>query len=207
MQDSFAASQDQLSVEPFHTSSDTGSAPAPSPYVRLLLRLERSDALDGAIRAAEPVARRLVARKPIRRVLHGDATGIPLHVIFTDLPFGAWFMAQFLDMFSDEGSRRAATRLVSLGVVTAVPTAVTGWAEWALADRATRRVGIVHATVNGVAVLVFVGSWAARVRDRHVLGVRLGRLGGAVLVAGGFLGGHMGSGRRATSAVPANETR
>ena len=130
-------------------------------------------------------------------MLHGDATGIPLHGIFTDVPFGAWFMAQFLDLFPDDGTQRAATRLVGLGVVAAVPTALAGWAEWALSDRGTRRVGIIHATANAVGTLIFIGSWAARSRDRHDLGVRLGRLGGIVLVVGGFLGGYMGSDRTA----------
>jgi hypothetical protein len=108
----------------------------------LLRRLEQSEGLDPAVRAAEPWAGRIVANGRLRRLLHGDATGIPLHVIYTDVPFGAWFMAQYLDLFPDQGTRRAATRLVGLGIVAAVPTALTGWAEWALADRGTRRVGM-----------------------------------------------------------------
>ena len=41
-------------------------------------------------------------------MLHGDSTGVPLHLIVRDLPYGAWIMAQFLDLFSDAGSGRAA---------------------------------------------------------------------------------------------------
>ena len=130
-------------------------------FRRLMGKLERAESLDGAVRAISPLAQRLVANGRLRSVLHGDATGLPLHVILTDVPFGAWFMAQYLDLFPDEGSQRAATRLVGLGVVAAAPTALSGWAEWALADRATRRVGIVHAGANGVAVLIFLGSWHA----------------------------------------------
>ena len=108
--------------------------------------------------------RRCAARRPdranerLRRLLHGDAPGIPLDVILTDVPFGAWFLAQFLDLFRDDGTRRDATRLVGLGVVAAVPTALGGWGEWARADRGTRRVGIVHASANAAGTLVFVGS-------------------------------------------------
>lgn len=169
----------------------------PSAFIRVLRRLERTNSLDPVVRRVEPLASQIVANGRIRRLLHGDATGIPLHGIFTDVPFGAWFMAQFLDLFSDDGTQRAATRLVGLGVVAAVPTALAGWAEWALADRGTRRVGVVHATANAVGTLIFIGSWAARSRDRHDLGVRLGRLGGMVLVVGGFLGGYMSSERPA----------
>ncbi|MDR6508227.1 DUF2231 domain-containing protein [Arthrobacter oryzae] len=168
----------------------------PSLFRQAVGRLERLEALDAAVRVAEPRAGRLVENERMRSVLHGDATGIPLHPILTDVPFGAWFMAMYLDLFSDPGTQRAATRLVGLGVLAAAPTALTGWAEWALAGRATRRVGIVHAGLNGAAVLIFLGSWTARRRGRHKLGVRLARFGGILLIAGGFLGGYMGSARR-----------
>ena len=133
---------------------------------------------------------------PAARFFRGDATGSIPHAVATDVPFGAWFMAIFLDLFPDEGTRRAATRLVALGVVAAAPTGITGWAEWARADRATRRVGVVHAAANLTATLIFLASWAARTRGRHALGVRLARLGGALLIVGGFLGGYMRSVRR-----------
>ena len=169
--------------------------PRPSVFLRTLRRVEESDRLDPAVAAVEPVAARLVASQRLRSLFHGNATGIPLHIIYTDVPFGALFGALFLDLFRDRGTRRAATRMVGLGVVGAVPTAITGWAEWALADRGTRRVGILHATANGLGSLLFLGSWVARLNDRHDLGVRLGRVGGMVLICGGMLGGYMRSDR------------
>src|SRR3712207_2398657 len=135
---------------------------ADNAYTRLLRRLERSPAWDGAIEAVAPVAGHLTARAPVRRLFHGDATGLPLHPVLTDLPFGAWFMAQFLDLFHDEASRLAATRLLALGVASTVPTAVAGWADWARADRAVRRVGMTHASLQGLATLVFTASWVTR---------------------------------------------
>lgn len=159
-------------------------------------RIEQLEALDPAVSAAEPPAGRLVQNRRLRSFLHGDATGIPLHGILTDAPFGAWFMAIYLDLYSDPGAQRAATRLVGLGVITAVPTALSGWAEWSLAGRGTKRVGIVHAGLNGAAVLIFAGSWAARLRGRRKLGVGLARVGALVLMASAMLGGYMGSARR-----------
>lgn len=178
---------------------------SPSVFIRALRGLEESEALDPVVRAVEPLAKRIVARERLRALLHGDATGIPLHVIYTDAPFGAWFMTLFLDLFSDQGTRRAAHRLVGLGIVAAVPTALTGWAEWALADRGTRRVGVVHATSNGLGTLIFIASWTARSRGRHDLGVRLARLGGAVLLVGGMTGGYMRSDRPAVTASDPGE--
>ncbi|MGY1805777.1 DUF2231 domain-containing protein [Blastococcus sp. SYSU D00669] len=169
--------------------------PADGAYARLLRRLGRSTAWDGAIAAVAPVADRLVARPPVRRLFHGDATGVPLHGILTDAPLGAWFLAMYFDLLRDEASRSAATRLVGLGVAAAVPTAVAGWAEWAGADRATRRAGMTHASLQGLATLVFAASWAARRQGHHRLGVALARLGSVPNLAGNFLGGSMGSGR------------
>lgn len=173
-----------------------GASGSDGRYSRLLGRLERAEALDRPVEAAAPFAQRLVSPERLRRLLHGDATGIPVHVILTDVPLGAWWMAVFLDLFPDGPSQRSARRLVGLGVLSAAPTAVAGWAEWALADHLTKRVGVVHAAVNGGTVLIFVASWAARVRDHHELGVRLARAGGLATIVGGFLGGHMSSSRR-----------
>jgi uncharacterized membrane protein len=167
-----------------------------SRFRRLMGRIERLKALDIPVEAARPLAGRLVQNERLRNVLHGKATGIPLHPILTDLPFGAWFMAIYLDLYPDAGTQRAATRLIGLGVMSAVPTALTGWAEWALAGRRTQRVGVVHAALNASGVLIFAGSWAARRRGRRKLGVGLARLGAVVLIAGGFIGGYMARERR-----------
>jgi len=177
-------------------SSSNGTQSA---FIRLMRQLERSERLDPVVGAVEPIASRMIANERLRRLLHGDATGTPLHVILTDVPFGAWFMALFLDLFPDRGTRRAATRLVGLGVVAAVPTALTGWAEWAQSDRGTRRLGVLHASANAIGTLIFIGSWAARSHSRHDLGVRLGRLGGFVLMCGAIVGGYMRSDRPAAA--------
>lgn len=158
--------------------------------------LERADSLEAAVSVINPLAQRLVANRRVRSVLHGDATGSPVHAVLTDVPFGAWFMAMYLDFFQDPGTQRAATRLVGLGVISAVPTALSGWAEWALAGRAKQRVGVVHAGLNAAAVLIMFGSWRARRRGNHRLGVRLARAAALFLIAGGFLGGYVGSARR-----------
>ena len=166
-----------------------------SRFRQVMGKIERLKALDTPVEAARPLAARLVRNERLRNVLHGKATGIPLHPVLTDVPFGAWFMAVYLDLYPDAGTQRAATRLIGLGVVAAVPTVLSGWAEWALAGRQTQRVGVVHAGLNASAVLIFAASWAARRRGRRRLGVGLARLGAVVLIAGGFTGGYMGRDR------------
>lgn len=178
-----------------HTTGVAASEPAPSnPFLRLVERLEGATPLDHVVDAVAPLVAPVVADNSRRDFFDGTATGIPPHVILTDVPFGAWFMAQYLDLFGDESSRVAARRLVALGLVAAAPTAFTGWARWAGLPRETRRVGVVHAAVNAVAVLTYVASWAARRSGRERLGVKLARAGSLPLVVGGFLGGQLGRG-------------
>ena len=160
-----------------------------------LERVEQADGLQQVVDAVRPVAAGLIANERVRAVVYGDATGVPLQGVFTDLPFGAWWMAQFLDLFDDEASRVAATRLVGLGVVTVLPTALTGLATWASADRKTQRVGIVHAALNSTALLIYIGSWGARAGEHHRLGKRLANIGSVPLVMAGFMGGYMRNGR------------
>lgn len=174
------------------------AAPSTGRYTRLLGSLEEAKPLDAAVKAAEPLASRLMAQPNIASLVRGDTTGIPLHTILTDAPFGAWWSAVFLDFFDDQASRRSAQRLVALGVITAVPTALSGWATWSGKDRALKRVGIVHAAANAAATLVYVASWRARSRGNHRRGVRLARAGAVLLLVSGFLGGHLSSGRHAS---------
>ncbi|HEY8701782.1 MAG TPA: DUF2231 domain-containing protein [Arthrobacter sp.] len=171
-------------------------AAEPGRFRRSMGRLERLEALDTAVQVIKPRADRLIQNERVRSFIHGDATRIPLHAILTEVPLGAWSMALYLDLYPDAGTQRAATRLVGLGVISAAPTALTGWGEWALAGRATRRIGVVHAGLNAAAILVFAGSWAARLRGRRRIGVGLARFGALLLIAGGFLGGYMARGRR-----------
>jgi len=174
------------------------AASSPGRYTRFLGSLEDATTLDAAVEAAEPLASRLMSQPRIRSIVRGDITGIPLHTILTDGPFGAWWSAVFLDFFADDSSRRSAQRLVALGVIAAVPTALSGWATWSGKDRPLKRVGIVHAGANAAATVVYTASWRARSRGNHRLGVRLGRAGAVLLLVSGFLGGHLSSGRHAS---------
>ena len=110
--------------------------------------------------------------------------------------------ASFLDLFGGRDARRPAQRLVGFGLLAAVPTAASGLAEWRETAGGARRVGVVHAGVNGTAALLYGSSWLARRRGRHVAGVALGVGGGVVATAGGYLGGHLSLVRKIGTADP-----
>ncbi|WP_152189682.1 DUF2231 domain-containing protein [Georgenia satyanarayanai] len=166
---------------------------------RLAAVVEKDDRLDGLVSALSGPTQQLIASPGRRDLLLGKQLGHALHPILTDLPIGFWTSSVVLDL-TVPGSHRAARRLVGLGVLAAVPTAVTGWAEWArTGKREDQRTGVVHAAANGAAAALFGGSWLARRSGRHGTGKVLSQLGSLALMGGGALGGHLAIGRKVGS--------
>ncbi len=156
-------------------------------------RLERTERLDPVVKTLDSVWSRVLPAGKAKDALHGTWLGHPLHPALTDLPIGCWTSAWLLDIFGGRETRKAATALVGLGVATAVPTIVSGAADWtALGETSKpRRVGAVHAVANAAATWLYAASWLARRRGNHKQGVTLGMAGAALATAGGYLGGHL----------------
>ena len=127
----------------------------------------------------------------LKNVLSGSWFGHPLHPLLTDLPIGSWTSAMLLDFVGGRRAQPAADVLVAVGIASAVPTAASGLSDWSDLGDADRRIGLVHATANGVALTCYVMSLAARRRGRRPAGVMLGIAGATAATAGGFLGGHL----------------
>ena len=131
---------------------------------------------------------------PLKDALSGTWIGHALHPLLTDVVIGSWTSATVLDLIGGEETARAAERLIGVGIVAYGPTALTGWSDWAdseSVDADVRRVGLVHATVNGIAFGLYAASLASRRRGRRGLGVALALAGAGVMSAGGHLGGHL----------------
>ncbi len=148
--------------------------------------------------ALDPVANRLanavsaVSHRPVvASALAGTPLGHPLHPLLTDLPIGSWTSAFILDLFGGASARPGSRSLIGVGVLTAVPTAVTGLADWADTSGSTRRIGAVHAAINTTALGLYALSWRSRRRGRHARGVALAMLGATAATAGAYLGGHL----------------
>ncbi|MEO3745162.1 Rieske (2Fe-2S) protein [Plantactinospora sp. B5E13] len=155
----------------------------------LLSRLEQTAVLD---RAGDRLQRGVLAvlrPQRVRDALHGVWLGHPLHPALVQLPVGAWTCSAILDLWP--GQRRAATALVAVGTATALPAALAGVNDWASLAREQRRVGLVHAIANGVGVLLYAGSLAARLGGLHTVGRALGFAGLSAVSGGAFLGGHL----------------
>ena len=152
---------------------------APS-IVRWTRRLEDTTALDGS-------------------VLRGDWLGHALHPLLTDVVIGSWTSATLLDVLGGPDASDDARKLIGIGLLGAGPTAWTGWAEWSEAGSRDKRVGLVHALTNGVAIGLYAASYIARRRGRHGAGVRRALAGAAVSGAGAYLGGHLAAARKVGS--------
>jgi len=170
--------------------------------VRALNGVEQAEALDAIADRLQPAARALVKGPGRRRVLLGHDLGHALHAPLTDVPVGSWLSAAILDVVGGTGAQPAARRLLGVGLLAALPTAVSGWAEWASTEGASRRVGLAHALANSAVLGLYVTSWVLRLRGRNGLGVAVSMTANAGLLAAAELGGHLTLGRKVGSRHP-----
>jgi uncharacterized membrane protein len=131
----------------------------------------------------------------IADLLRGRPLGHAVHPALTDLPIGFWTSAFVLDLVGGRRSAPAAQRLVALGVASAVPTALAGFADLPTLSTRKQRAAVVHALSNSAALALFASSWWARARGHRGKGIVDGVLGSAVATLGGYLGGWMVFGR------------
>jgi len=106
-----------------------------------------------AIDQGGPAARR------VKNWLNGVWLGHALHPAMTDLVIGAWWTGFVMDIV---GARRSADAAMTLGVLAAVPTALSGAADWTDTEAEQRRTGLVHATLNAIGLVCTLLSLFAR---------------------------------------------
>src|SRR3954453_10852850 len=138
-------------------------------------RLEADARLDAIAyvleRAAPPVA-----GGAARDVLGGAWLGHALHPLLTDFPLGCWLASGLLDLVGGRRAQSAEQRLVSLGLLFIAPTALSGLSDWSASDdQRVRRVGTVHAALNGAIATTYFLSWRRARRGAPARGVVLGR--------------------------------
>lgn len=136
--------------------------------------------------------------KPARKLadlLHGTWLGHPLHVVLTDLVIGAWAAGAAFDVAAlaggDRRARWAGDALAALGTAAAVPTALTGLADYSTVPKPAAGAATLHAALNGVNAALNVLSLRERRRGRHGRGVALSLGALALTGASAWLGGHL----------------
>ena len=166
-----------------------------APTHRFENALSEHDRVEALARELQPLVKQTLERLPpsVRRTLHGEGLGHPLHPALIHLPLGGWIVAGILDWAPGRTDQRdqAADQALLLGTVGALPTIMAGWADWTLTRGQARRTGLVHGLINETAFVLCAGSLLARQRGHRRLGRALSG-GGLILVSfGGVLGGQL----------------
>src|SRR5690348_2819258 len=129
-------------VPPIGAPASQSQQPAATPIDEKVQKL-----IDRALYAGgRPAAQKL------RNFLNGTWLGEPLHVVFTDVPIGAWTAAMIFDALDLVQHRRefsfAADTSVAIGLAGAASAAVTGITDWSDVDPPARRLGFIHGLLN-----------------------------------------------------------
>jgi nitrite reductase/ring-hydroxylating ferredoxin subunit/uncharacterized membrane protein len=108
---------------------------------------------------------------PARNVLDGVWFEAPLHPALTDVPIGSWTAAAVfdgLDAATDSRAmRNAADASLAVGVVGAIGAAVTGLSDWRYLSGGSRRMGMAHALLNTIALVLIITSLVLRATGRR----------------------------------------
>ena len=152
-----------------------------------------SELVQSAYKSAGP------AGQTVKNALHGVWLGHPLHPAITDLPVGSWATAAVLDVLEMSGGKKyqaGADAAVMLGLVSAIPAALSGMTDWSATYGKTQRVGAMHGILNVGAAALYASSYAARKAERRGLGRWLGFIGFGLVFASAWLGGELSYSQR-----------
>lgn len=154
--------------------------------------LERGKPLDPVAGSLARAVRQVTSEPVLERLLSGAWLGHPVHPPLTDVPVGMFVGAAVLDVLPGGWSHRSADVLIGTGLLTALPTAVTGLNDFAeKTSGGSRRVAMVHALTNSAAAGLYAWSLFKRLKGQRVRGVTLSFLGLGTLTFGAYLGGHL----------------
>lgn len=156
---------------------------------QMLSRLEQARSLDAISDKLQRTVMDVIRPQGLRDVLHGTWLGHPLHPVLVQMPVGAFSSAAVLDLIP--GGRRAATTLIAVGAASAVPAMAAGLTDWSEMPKDRRRVGLVHAAGNTLALGLYLGSLAARLSGHTARGKALAFAGLSVAGGSAYLGGHL----------------
>lgn len=155
---------------------------------RLAERIEHAEQLDPLGEKLNSVLSAVPRPAPVEDVLSGTPLGHPLHPALVAVPMGAWLSVPVLDAAGEDD---AATRLVALGLLAALPAAATGASDWLTTNSAERRVGLVHALLNYAGIGAYGLSWLQRRKGRRAAGMVTSAVGLSLISLAGWLGGHL----------------
>ena len=165
---------------------------------------ERSSWLDAVAEPVQQNVKRLFEAIPmgskIKSLLNGTPLQHRLHPAMVAVPIGSFTIALLFDVLSRtssghnrKGYQQAADIAITCGLVSAMPAATTGIADWVDLYDHRRRVGMAHALLNIAALGCYGGSLALRKLGGDSRGVAqiCSGAGFGLLTLGGAVGGEL----------------
>jgi nitrite reductase/ring-hydroxylating ferredoxin subunit/uncharacterized membrane protein len=126
-------------------------------------------------------------------LLHGTWLGHPFHPVLTEITIGAWFIGGMFDAVGAiGGSRRAritGDRLAAIGTACAIPTALTGLADFSTFPKWSARPATIHAALNVANIGLYATSLWQRSHGNRRRGLALSWMAQALTLASAWLGG------------------
>src|SRR5205085_3774509 len=113
----------------------------------LVNRIGKVKALDKVAAPLSGAYGNVVGPGRLKDTLSGTWIGHALHPVLTDVVIGSWTSAFLLDLLG-ERAEDASDALIAVGIVSALPTAMTGVNDWADTTGDARRLGVVHGVGN-----------------------------------------------------------
>lgn len=161
-------------------------------------KLAKKPIAEKLARILDPGADQFEKHRVIHDALTGESfTGHPIHPALVHFPIGITVAAAALEVVGKERHRPAITLLSGLAVSAAIPTAVTGIAEWTRGrqDERQRRVGALHAVAAEVGTTLASMSLMFRLQRADTAARWMLFAAAASYATAGFLGGDLVYGR------------
>lgn len=136
------------------------------------------------------VIQQLMPSRRTRDLLKGTWLGHSLHPALVQVPLGMYLSAAVLDVLPGK-HRHVTDILIAIGVLSSVPAALAGAADYAEVSPEERRTGLVHAVINSAGLLCYLSSLSARVRGHRLAGKASALTGLVFAASGAMLGGHL----------------
>lgn len=133
--------------------------------------------------------------RQVADILHGSGLGAPLHPAIVHLPIGAWVFSALFDGFAlatrSREARGTADTLITLGVLAALPVALSGTIDYSTAPMDATPEAALHGLLNDAALGLYLLSIGARRGGRRASGLLYSSLGLACVVASASIGGDL----------------
>jgi nitrite reductase/ring-hydroxylating ferredoxin subunit/uncharacterized membrane protein len=139
-------------------------------------------------------------RHPVKTLLNGTLLGHPLHPVITDIAIGGAVLAAAGDIawlaipVTTVWTPRAAEAAVIAGILGMLGSFATGWTDWSDTYGRERTTGIVHGTLNSIALILYIVSAVLRLLNptgQSVPAAILGFVGLGFITLAAYYGGDL----------------